>query len=136
MDRLRYAFRLLRAAHGDERGQAIPLLIGAMGVQMVGPTLMRWGREDQKRRFLPRILRADDIWCQGYSEPGAGSDLASLQTRALRVGDEFVVNGHKVWTNRERGSNEPHTPDEGLTYTGNPTDETAVRAWVATLFAG
>jgi len=75
-----------------------PGLIGMMGIQMVGPTLMRFGTEEQQRRYLPRILTAEDIWCQGYSEPGAGSDLAALKTRAELVGDEFVVNGQKVWT--------------------------------------
>jgi alkylation response protein AidB-like acyl-CoA dehydrogenase len=75
-----------------------PSVIGAMGIQMVGPTLMQYGTEAQKRDLLPKILDAEHIWCQGYSEPGSGSDLASLKTRAELVGDFFVINGQKVWT--------------------------------------
>ena len=75
-----------------------PALIGMMGIQMVGPTLIQFGTEAQRRRYLPKILKAEEIWCQGYSEPGSGSDLASLKTRAELVGDEFIINGQKVWT--------------------------------------
>jgi alkylation response protein AidB-like acyl-CoA dehydrogenase len=75
-----------------------PQIIGMMGIRMVGPTLIAHGTEAQRRRYLPRILTAEEIWCQGYSEPGSGSDLASLRTRAELVGDHFVVNGQKIWT--------------------------------------
>lgn len=68
------------------------------GLSMLGPVLIKFGNPAQKDRWLPRILDGSDWWCQGYSEPGAGSDLASLQTKAVRDGDHYVVNGQKTWT--------------------------------------
>ncbi|HHX91082.1 MAG TPA: acyl-CoA dehydrogenase [Paracoccus sp.] len=79
-------------AAGEPRGAQY------MNVNWIGPTLMRFGTEDQKQRYIPQMAQGKAIWCQGFSEPGAGSDLASLRTSALRDGDEYVINGSKIWT--------------------------------------
>ncbi len=79
------------------RLKALPPATG-MGLAMIGPTLLEFGTEDQKQRHLPKIISGEVQWCQGYSEPGAGSDLAGLQTKAVLSGDKFVINGQKIWT--------------------------------------
>ncbi len=82
----------------EEQAAAATVPIIAFGINMVAPVIMTFGTEEQKQRFLPPLLRGDIWWCQGYSEPGAGSDLAGLSTRAVRDGDEYVVTGQKTWT--------------------------------------
>jgi alkylation response protein AidB-like acyl-CoA dehydrogenase len=72
--------------------------VSPMGLKMVAPVIMAFGTEEQKRAHLPPILASDVWWCQGYSEPGSGSDLASLQMKALRDGDDYILNGSKIWT--------------------------------------
>jgi alkylation response protein AidB-like acyl-CoA dehydrogenase len=86
-----YIFEAERASRGIRD-------VSPFGLKMVGPVIYTFGNDEQKARFLPRILASDDWWCQGYSEPGSGSDLASLKTRAVRDGDDYVVNGAKIWT--------------------------------------
>jgi alkylation response protein AidB-like acyl-CoA dehydrogenase len=82
----------------EECGYAGAPTLSPFGLAMCAPILIRFGTQAQKERFLPRIYRGDDFWCQGYSEPGSGSDLASLRTRAVRKGDRYVVDGQKIWT--------------------------------------
>ena len=114
-------------------------------IKMVGNTLLRWGTEAQKRRFLPRILSGEDVWCQGYSEPGAGSDLAGLSTRAVLDGDRWVVTGQKIWTSRAREANwmfllartDPAaTRHGGITFLLVPLDQPGVDIRPITMLSG
>ena len=102
-----------------------------LGLRLVGPVICHFGTPEQKARFLPRIISGEDYWCQGYSEPGAGSDLAAVKTRAERVGDKYVVNGSKIWTSGGHVSKfgiliartDPDQPKhKGISYFICPTD--------------
>ena len=84
--------------YDTERGLAGAPWALPFGISMLAPVIYTFGTEEQKQKFLPRIRNSEDWWCQGYSEPGSGSDLASLKTKAELDGDEYVVNGAKIWT--------------------------------------
>ncbi len=109
----------------EEFAEARAVAMGGASVGFLGPTLIQYGTDEQKKEHLSRILAGEAEWCQGYSEPGSGSDLASLQTRAIRDGDDFVINGQKIWTSGAHRSNwmfmlartEPDAPEHrGISY--------------------
>ncbi len=109
--------------------------LSSFGTIMIGPTLLDYGSEDQKQRHLPRIARAELEWCQGYSEPGSGSDLASLMTRAEDNGDHFLINGQKTWTSGAHNADwmfclvrtDPNAPKhEGISFVLFPMDQAGV----------
>src|SRR3972149_7404105 len=84
--------------YNEEMAYGRAPLTNLFGVNMIGPTLIVYGSEEQKKQHVGGITGGEVMWCQGYSEPGAGSDLASLQTKAVRDGDDYVINGQKIWT--------------------------------------
>ena len=84
--------------HEEMALQKAPPMLNILGVGMAGPTIIAYGTEEQKKRYPEKILNCEEIWCQGYSEPNAGSDLAGLQTRAVKDGEHYIINGQKVWT--------------------------------------
>jgi len=116
-----------------------------MGLSMLGPTLLELGSEHQRQRHLPRIVRGEVQWCQGYSEPGAGSDLASLRTRAERKGDRFIINGQKIWTSGAQYADwmfilvrtDPEAPKhEGISFLLMPMDQPGVTVKPIQLISG
>jgi alkylation response protein AidB-like acyl-CoA dehydrogenase len=115
------------------------------GIKMLGNTLLRWGTDAQKEWFLPRILSGEDRWCQGYSEPGAGSDLAALRTTATLDGDHWVIEGQKLWTSRAREGNwifllartDPSAPrHKGISFLLVPLDQPGVEIRPITAISG
>ena len=94
-----------RAVREAFRRMGAPVPLTGMGLSMIGPTLLEYGTDEQKERHLPKIARGETRWCQGYSEPGAGSDLAALKTRAEDQGDFYVINGSKIWTSGANHAN-------------------------------
>lgn len=119
--------------------------LSSFGTSMIGPTLLEFGTDEQKARHLPPIARAEVEWCQGYSEPGSGSDLASLSTRAVDAGDHFVINGQKIWTSGAHNADwmfclvrtDPDAPKhEGISFVLLPMDQPGVEIRPIRLISG
>ncbi len=121
-----------RAATAAMRAVNAPIMLNAIGIGWAGPLILDTGTEEQKRRYLPGILSANDIWCQGFSEPDNGSDLGNAQLKAVRDGDEYILNGSKIWTTQgnyakymillARTSNEGPSKYAGLSFFLSPMD--------------
>ena len=116
-----------------------------MGLAMIGPTLLEFGTEEQKQRHIPKIVTGEARWCQGYSEPGAGSDLAGLQTKAVQDGDNFIINGQKIWTSGAQYANwmfalvrtDPEAPKhDGISFVLLPMDQPGVTVKPIKLISG
>eukprot|EP01034_Spumella_vulgaris_P014694 gene14694-18776_t len=119
--------------------------LSSFGIWMLGPALLHFGTEGQKQRFLNEIARGEIRWCQGYSEPGAGSDLASLQMSAVADGDDFVLNGSKIWTTHAGEANwifclvrtsKHERPQQGITFLLVPMDQPGVTVRPLTMISG
>ena len=126
------------------RIKALPPATG-MGLAMIGPTLLEFGTDDQKQRHIPKIVSGEARWCQGYSEPGAGSDLAGLQTKAVLDGDQFILNGQKIWTSGAQYANwmfalvrtDPAAPKhDGISFVLLPMDQPGVTIKPIRLISG
>ena len=126
------------------RIKALPPATG-MGLAMIGPTLLEMGTEEQRQRHLPKIITGEAQWCQGYSEPGAGSDLAGLQTKAVLDGDQFIINGQKIWTSGAQYANwmfalvrtDPTAPKhEGISFVVLSMDQPGVTVKPIKLISG
>ncbi|MFW6093527.1 MAG: acyl-CoA dehydrogenase family protein [Pseudomonadota bacterium] len=128
-----------------ESARAGPPPISPMGIEMLGPALLGYGTEEQKRYYLPRMLRGEDFWCQGYSEPQAGSDLAALKLRAVPDGDDYVLNGTKLWTTHAHYANRMfclvrtghfERPQQGVTFLLVDLDSPGVHISPIRFFSG
>ncbi len=126
------------------RVKALPAATG-MGLAMIGPTILEMGTEEQRQRHIPKIISGEAQWCQGYSEPGAGSDLAGLQTKAVLDGDQFIINGQKIWTSGAQYANwmfalvrtDPSAPKhEGISFMLLPMDQPGVTVKPIKLISG
>ncbi len=131
---------------GEEmaRLKALPPSVG-MGLTMIGPTILEFGSEEQRARHIPKIVTGEAQWCQGYSEPGAGSDLAGLQTKAVLDGDQFIINGQKIWTSGAQHANwmfalvrtDPDAPKhDGISFVLLPMDQPGVTVKPIKLISG
>lgn len=119
--------------------------LSSFGTSMIGPTLLEFGTPDQKERHLPKIARAELEWCQGYSEPGSGSDLASLSTRAIDNGDHYLINGQKIWTSGAHNADwmfclvrtDPDVPKhDGISFVLLPMDQSGVEVRPIRMISG
>jgi alkylation response protein AidB-like acyl-CoA dehydrogenase len=127
--------QVILAEEFERAGVPTGIANDVFSIQMIGNTLLQWGTDEQKRHFIPRILSGEDRWCQGYSEPNAGSDLGNVGTRAVLDGDEWVINGQKIWTSAGHLANwifvltrtDPDAPKHrGITFLLCPMDQSGI----------